>query len=247
MSKGSIRVGTGGWNYAPWRGVFYPPGLPQKRELEFLSRALNSVEINGTFYSAFKPENFARWRDETPDRFVFSLKASRYCTNRKQLGDAGEAIERFVGQGIVELGDKLGPINWQFAATKKFDAQDFEAFLKLLPAKAGRLPLHHALEPRNASFQCEEFYDLARRYGCAIVFVDSAEYPRIDQPTADFTYARLMRSEEQIATGYSEAALGDWAKRAATWASRGDVFIYFIAGAKLRAPAASQSLLSLLQ
>lgn len=227
--------------------MFYPPGLPQKRELEFLSHALNSVEINGTFYSAFKPENFARWRDETPDRFVFSLKASRYCTNRKQLGDAGEAIERFVGQGIVELGDKLGPINWQFAATKKFDAQDFEAFLKLLPAKAGRLPLHHALEPRNASFQCEEFYDLARRYGCAIVFVDSAEYPRIDQPTADFTYARLMRSEEQIATGYSEAALGDWARRAATWASRGDVFIYFIAGAKLRAPAAAQSLLSLLQ
>lgn len=244
MSKGTIRVGTGGWNYAPWRGVFYPQGLPQKRELEFLSRALNSVEINGTFYSAFKPENFARWRDETPDGFVFSLKGSRYCTNRKQLGDAGEAIERFVGQGIVELGDKLGPINWQFAATKKFDAQDFEAFLKLLPAKAGPLPLRHALEPRNASFQCNEFYDLARRYGCAIVFADSGEYPRIDQYTADFTYARLMRSEEQIATGYSEAALGDWAKRAATWASRGDVFIYFIAGAKLRAPAAARALLS---
>lgn len=247
MSKGSIRVGTGGWNYAPWRGVFYPQGLPQKRELEFLSRALNSVEINGTFYSAFKPENFARWRDETPAGFVFSLKGSRYCTNRKQLGDAGEAIERFVGQGIVELGDKLGPVNWQFAATKKFNAQDFEAFLKLLPSKAGRLPLRHALEPRNASFQCEEFYDLARRYGCAIVFADSAEYPRIDQPIADFTYARLMQSEEQVATGYSEAALGDWAKRADTWASRGDVFIYFIAGAKLRAPAAAQSLLSRLQ
>ncbi|MDE2476346.1 MAG: DUF72 domain-containing protein [Alphaproteobacteria bacterium] len=244
MSKGAIHVGTGGWNYPPWRGVFYPPGLPQKRELEFLSRALNSVEINGTFYSAFKPENFARWRDETPDGFVFSLKGSRYCTNRKELGDAGEAIERFVGQGIVELRDKLGPINWQFAATKKFDAQDFEAFLKLLPAKAGRLPLRHALEPRNASFQCEEFYDLARRYGCAIVFADSAEYPRIDQPIADFTYARLMRNEEQVATGYSEAALGDWAQRAATWTSRGDVFIYFIAGAKLRAPAAAQSLLS---
>lgn len=227
--------------------MFYPPGLPQKRELEFLSRALNSVEINGTFYSAFKPENFARWRDETPDGFVFSLKGSRYCTNRKQLGDAGEAIERFVGQGIVELGDKLGPINWQFAATKKFDAQDFEAFLKLLPTKAGRLSLRHALEPRNASFQCEEFYDLARRYGCAIVSVDSAEYPRIDQPTADFTYARLMRSEEQIATGYSEAALGDWARRAATWTGCGDVFIYFIAGAKLRAPAAAQSLLSRLE
>lgn len=224
--------------------MFYPPGLPQKRELEFLGRTLNSVEINGTYYSAFKPENFARWRDETPDGFVFSLKASRYCTNRRQLGDAGESIQRFVGQGIAELGGKLGPINWQFAATKKFDAGEFETFLKLLPAKAGRLPLRHALELRNASFQCEEFYNLAWRYGCAVVFADSAEYPGIDQPTADFTYARLMRSEEQIATGYSEAALGDWAMRAKSWSRRGDAFIYFIAGAKLRAPAAAQALLS---
>jgi len=209
-----------------------------------MSRALNSVEINGTYYSAFKPENFARWREETPDGFVFSLKASRYCTNRKQLGDAGESIQRFVEQGITELRDKLGPINWQFAATKKFDAQEFEGFLKLLPRKAGRLPLRHALEIRNASFQCEEFYDLARRYGCAIVFADSAEFPRIDQPTADFTYARLMQGEEQVTTGYSGTALDDWAKRAASWAKRGDVFIYFIAGAKLRAPAAAQALLS---
>ena len=224
--------------------MFYPPGLPQKRELEFLGRALNSVEINGTFYSAFKPENFARWREETPDGFVFSLKASRYCTNRRQLGDAIESIQRFAAQGIVELGDKLGPINWQFAATKKFDAQDFESFLKLLPRKAGRLPLRHALEVRNASFECEEFYNLARRYGCAIVFADSAEYPRIDQPAADFTYARLMQSEEHIETGYAKAALDVWAKRAAAWATHGDVFIYFIAGAKLRAPAAAQALLS---
>jgi uncharacterized protein YecE (DUF72 family) len=244
LSEGTIRVGTGGWNYAPWRGVFYPSGLPQKRELEFLSRALNSVEINGTFYSAFKPENFARWREETPEGFVFSLKASRYCTNRRQLGDAGEAIQRFAEQGIVELREKLGPINWQFATTKKFDAQEFEALLKLLPRKAGRLPLRHALEVRNASFECEEFYNLARRYGCAIVFADSAEYPRIDQPTADFTYARLMQSEEQIETGYSETALDGWAKRAANWARRGDVFLYFIAGAKLRAPAAARALLA---
>ncbi len=244
MSNGRIRVGIGGWNYPPWRGLFYPPGLPQKRELEFLSRALNSVEINGTYYSAFQPENFARWRDETPDGFVFSLKAFRYCTNRRQLADAAQSIQRFVDQGIVELGDKLGPINWQFAATKKFDAQDFETFLKLLPRKAGRLPLRHALEVRNASFACEQFYNLARHYECAIVFADSAEFPRIDQATADFTYARLMQSEEQTATGYSTAALDDWAKRAAAWARRGDVFIYFIAGAKLRAPAAAQALLS---
>ena len=224
--------------------MFYPPELPQKRELEYLSRALNSIEINGTFYSSFKPENFARWRDETPDGFVFSLKASRYCTNRRQLGDAEEAIQRFAGQGIAELGDKLGPVNWQFAATKKFDADDFEAFLKLLPQKAGRLPLRHALEVRNPSFECEEFYKLARHYGCAIVLADSTGYPRIDQHTADFTYARLMQSEEQITTGYSEAGLDDWAKRAAAWARRGDVFIYFIAGAKLRAPAAARALLS---
>jgi uncharacterized protein YecE (DUF72 family) len=245
--SGKIRAGIGGWNYPPWRGLFYPPGLPQKRELEFLSRALNSVEINGTYYSAFKPENFARWRDETPDGFVFSLKASRYCTNRRQLADAVESIQRFVDQGIVELRDKLGPINWQFAATKRFDAEDFETFLKLLPRKAGRLALRHALEVRNASFQCEAFYDLARRHGCAIVFADSAEFPRIDQPAGDFTYARLMQTQEQIATGYSEAALDDWAKRAKLWARRGDVFIYFIAGAKLRAHAAAQALLSRLR
>ncbi|HEX5279089.1 MAG TPA: DUF72 domain-containing protein [Micropepsaceae bacterium] len=244
MGNGTIRAGTGGWNYPPWRGVFYPAGLPQKRELEFLSRALSSTEINGTYYSAFKPENFARWREETPDGFVFSLKASRYCTNRKHLPDAGDSIQRFVNQGIVELRDKLGPINWQFAAAKKFDAKEFEAFLKILPRKAGRVPLRHALEPRNTSFQCEEFYNLARRYGCAIVFADSAEYPCIDQPAGDFTYARLMRSEEQIATGYSDAALDGWAKRAAAWARGGDVFIYFIAGAKLRAPAAAGALLS---
>lgn len=227
--------------------MFYPHTLPQKRELEFASRALTTIEINGTYYSAFKPENFARWREETPDGFVFSLKASRYCTNRKHLPDAAQSIEHFIGQGISQLGDKLGPINWQFAATKKFDAEEFEAFLKLLPRKAGRLLLRHALEVRNAGFQCKEFYALARRYGCAIVFTDSTEYPNIEQDTGDFTYARLTQTEEHIATGYSEAALDDWATRAKAWARGGDVFIYFIAGAKLRAPAAAQALLSRLQ
>src|SRR5579863_10478635 len=148
-----IRVGVGGWNYQPWRGVFFPEGLPQRRELEFASRQLSSIEINGTYYSAFKPANFAKWRDETPDGFVFSLKASRYCTNRRQLADAGDSITRFIHQGIAELRDRLGPINWQFAATKKFDPEDFEAFLKLLPREIAGLPLRHALEVRNASFQ----------------------------------------------------------------------------------------------
>lgn len=242
--KGRIRAGIGGWNYPPWRGVFYPAKLPHKRELEFASHALTTIEINGTYYSAFQPKDFARWREETPDDFMFALKASRYCTNRKSLPGAAESIQRFVSQGIDELGAKLGPVNWQFAAAKKFDAEEFGAFLKLLPREAGHVPLRHALEPRNVSFQCEAFYDLARRHQCAIVFADSDEFPQIDQPTGSFTYARLMRTEEQIETGYSETALDAWAKRARAWAKRGDVFIYFISGAKLRAPAAARALLS---
>jgi len=210
--KGQIRIGVGGWNFPPWRGVFYPEKLPQKRELEFASRRLTSIEINGTYYSAFKPAHFAKWRDETPDGFVFSLKASRFCTNRRQLAGAGESIARFVGQGIVELRDRLGPINWQFAVTKKFDPEDFESFLKLLPREIGQWPLRHALELRHESFKCRQMYDLARRYGCAIVFADSSDYPEIENRTADFAYARLMRSEEKIATGYSSASLDDWAR-----------------------------------
>jgi uncharacterized protein YecE (DUF72 family) len=241
--KGQIRIGVGGWNFPPWRGVFYPEKLPQKRELEFASRRLTSIEINGTYYSAFKPAHFAKWRDETPDGFVFSLKASRFCTNRRQLAGAGESIARFVGQGIVELRDRLGPINWQFAGTKKFDPEDFESFLKLLPREIGQWPLRHALELRHESFKCRQMYDLARRYGCAIVFADSSDYPEIENRTADFAYARLMRSEEKIATGYSAASLDDWAARARGWAKQGDVFIYFIAGAKLRAPAAACALI----
>jgi uncharacterized protein YecE (DUF72 family) len=240
---GSIRVGIGGWDYKPWRGTFYPEGLPQRRELEFASRQLSSIEINGTFYSSFKPANFARWRDETPDGFVFSIKGSRYCTNRRELAGAGEAVARFVGQGIAELRDRLGAINWQFAATKKFDAADFEAFLKLLPHEVDGLPLRHALEVRHESFQCREFYELVRRYHCAIVFADAAEFPEIDEQTAGFTYARLMRAEESLATGYSEVSLNHWASRARTWATHGDVFVYFISGAKLRAPAAARALI----
>ena len=236
-------MGIGGWNYPPWRAVFYPRGMPQRRELEFASRQLSSIEINGTFYSAFKPAHFARWRDETPDGFVFSLKASRYCTNRKELAGAGESIVRFIDQGIAELRDRLGPVNWQFAATKKFDAQDFEKFLKLLPREVNGLRLRHALEVRNASFRCPQFYDLARRYGCAIVFADSAEFPEIELRTADFSYARLMRTQEEIVTGYSEVSLDRWAMRARCWAREGEVFIYFISGAKLRAPAAARALI----
>jgi uncharacterized protein YecE (DUF72 family) len=245
---GQIFCGIGGWTFEPWRGgMFYPKGLPQKRELEFASRALTSIEINGTYYSTFKPDSWARWRDETPDGFVFAVKASRFCTNRKILAQAGESIEKFIHQGMSELGDRLGPINWQFMETKKFDPEDFEGFLKLLPKKVGKLPLRHALEVRSETFKCKEFYDLARKYNAAILFADDADFPQIDEPTADFTYARLMRTQDKIETGYSAADLDGWSKRAKTWAKRGDVFVYFISGAKHRAPAAAQALISRLK
>jgi uncharacterized protein YecE (DUF72 family) len=240
---GKIYVGIGGWTFEPWRGVFYPKGLTQKRELEFASRKLTSIEINGTYYSTFKPSSWTKWHDETPDGFVFAVKASRYCTNRKQLAGATEAITRFVEQGLSELRDRLGPINWQFMATKKFDAEDFGAFLSQLPREIGGLRLRHAVEVRHPSFKDARFYDLARKNNVAIVFADDDEFPAIDEPTADFAYARLMRTQETIETGYEAADLDRWLDRAKDWAKRGDAFVYFISGAKVRAPAAAQALI----
>lgn len=241
---GKIRVGIGGWTYEPWRGVFYPEGLPRKRELEFASRHLTSIEINGTYYSTFKPANWIKWREETPDGFVFSVKASRYCTHRKELSSAGDAIARFFAQGIAELRDRLGPINWQFAESKEFDPVDFEGFLRLLPSDVDRLPLRHAIEARNHSFKSAGFYALAARYGVAIVHADDDDFPEIDEATADFTYARLMRSREEVETGYTDSELDRWARRARAWAKRGDCFVYFISGAKPRAPAAAEALIA---
>ncbi|HEY3916218.1 MAG TPA: DUF72 domain-containing protein [Stellaceae bacterium] len=241
--SGKIYVGIGGWTFEPWRGVFYPAGLPHKRELEYASHHLTSIEINGTYYSSFRPEIWAKWREETPPGFVFSVKASRYCTNRRELAAAGESVARFIGQGMHELRDRLGPINWQFMASKKFDAADFEAFLKLLPREVKGLPLRHVLELRSPTFADERFYEIARRHNAAICFADGGEFPVIEAPTADFTYARLMGTEEAIATGYSAAALDGWAKRARQWAKHGDVFVYMISGAKVRAPAAAQALI----
>lgn len=241
---GKIHIGIGGWTFEPWRGVFYPKGLGQKKELAFAAQALTSIEINGTYYSTFKPASWAKWRRETPQGFVFSIKASRYCTNRRALGEAAESITRFINQGLDVLGDRLGPINWQFMATKKFDAEDFEAFLRLLPQEVAGLKLRHALEVRSPTFVDRKFYDLARRFNAAIVYADDAEFPEIDEPTADFTYARLMRTKEKVKTGYTGPELDTWAKRAKGWAKRGDVFIYFISGAKVRAPAAAQALIA---
>ena len=241
-----IRVGIGGWTYAPWRSNFYPPGLPQHQELEFASRKLSSIEVNGTYYSAFKPATFAKWRDETPDDFVFSLKANRFATHRKLLATAGESITRFAGSGISELGAKLGPIVWQFMPTKPFDAEDFEAFLALLPRSVDGRALRHVLDVRHASFTAPAFLSLAHRYHCVTVHTDSDKFPAIADADGDFAYLRLMRSEADTPTGYAPAALDQWAAGARAWAGGTrprEAFVYFINGAKERAPAAAMALL----
>jgi uncharacterized protein YecE (DUF72 family) len=240
----TIRVGVGGWTYEPWRGVFYPLGLPQKRELEYAGQQLTAIEINATFYGRQKPESFANWARAVPDGFQFSVKASRYATNRKQLADGADSIEKFLGQGFTELGDRLGPILWQFAATKQFDRDDFARFLDLIPDNQDGVPIRHALEPRHESFRDPAFYALAKARNMAIVFADSDDYPCIDEPTADFSYARLQRSQDAVASGYDDAMLDGWADKVRTWTKNGrDAYIFFIAGAKVRNPAAAQALI----
>jgi len=239
----SIHVGIGGWVYPDWRGTFYPKDLPQKRELEYASRHLTSIEINGTYYSSFKPDTWRKWRDETPDDFVFAVKASRYCTNRRVLADAGESIGRFLAQGLTQLGGKLGPINWQFMAGKKFEPEDFGAFLSLLPKEKDGLALRHAIEVRSPTFQTPAAYALAARNGVAIVCATGEGVPEIDQPTAGFSYARLMTTRNDLDSGIAGPELAGVARRIRAWAKRGDVFAYFIAGAKVRNPAAAQALI----
>src|SRR5687767_10932989 len=206
-----IRVGIGGWTYEPWRGAFYPAGLPHARELEYASRQVTSIEINGTFYGTQKPESFRRWAAETPDDFVFSLKGPRYAVNRRKLAEAGESIERFVTSGIAELGSKLGPLLWQFAATKKFDEDDFAAFLALLPKQLDGRALRHVVEVRHESFQTPEFVALLRRFAIPVVLADSDDYPAIADVAGDFVYARLQRSRANEPTGYPAAELDRWA------------------------------------
>jgi uncharacterized protein YecE (DUF72 family) len=242
-----IRAGIGGWTYEPWRGSFYPEGLPHARELEFASRKLTTIEINGTFYRTQKPSTFRKWSDETPSGFVFSLKAPRYAVNKRVLAEAGPSIALFVESGLAELGGKLGPILWQFAPTKKFDVADFGAFLALLPREVRGLRLRHALEVRHESFRSPQFFELAQKAGAAIVLADSDDYPCLMQETASFTYARLMKSrQEEEATGYTRAELSGWLEQARKWSAGGrDAFVYFINGAKERAPAAAQAFLSM--
>ncbi|MDQ7261536.1 DUF72 domain-containing protein [Paracoccus sp. PS-1] len=257
---GRIRIGIGGWTYEPWRGSFYPEGLPQRRELEHASRQLSSIEINGTYYGAQKPESFRKWHDETPEDFVFSVKAPRYATNRKVLAEAGETIARFFSGGVMLLGDKLGPINWQFMATKKFDPADFEAFLKLLPASVEGRALRHVVEVRHDSFRCPEFPALLREHGVAAAVAADGKFPQIADPTAPFVYARIMGTTEDEPLGYSKAALDLWAERARIWALGGlpegldyagpnaaagprDVYLYVISGHKMRNPQAAMALI----
>ena len=203
----AIRIGVGGWTFEPWRDNFYPKGWPAARELEYASRKLTAIEVNGTYYSTQKPETFAKWRDQTPDGFVFSLKANRFATNRRVLGEAGESIERFVNSGIAELGPKLGPIVWQFAPTKRFDAVDFEAFLKLLPQAVAGVPLRHVLDVRHETFKTPQYLALARRYRAATVFTDSDDYPSFADLTGPFVYVRAMRTDASLPQGCTPQAL----------------------------------------
>ena len=240
----TIRVGVGGWTYEPWRGVFYPEGLPHKRELEYAAQQLTTIEINATFYGRQKRESFAAWAKAAPPGFKFSVKASQYATARKVLADGGESITKFLEQGFTELGDKLGPINWQFRATKAFDRDDFARFLDLIPDTQDGVPLRHVLEPRHKSFRDPAFYALARTRNMATVYADGGDYPCIDAQTADFTYARLQGSVERLKNGHPPKAFDQWADRANSWAQDGrDVYVYFIASAKVRNPAAAKALI----
>ncbi len=255
-----IRVGVGGWDFDPWRGTFFPAGLARAKQLQHLATRLNATEVNATYYKGMSPATFAKWRDSVPDGFRFALKASRFCTNRKNLGEAAESIGKFCAQGITELGDKLGPILWQLAPTKRFDADETGAFLTLLPPSCDGITLRHALEVRHESFKCREFVALARAAGVAIAIADHESYPEMADLTADFVYARLQQAKEAEPAGYSPAALDRWAEVARGWAKGespggldyvGDApapktpretFVYFIAGDKVRNPAAAEAL-----
>ncbi|HUQ12235.1 MAG TPA: DUF72 domain-containing protein [Steroidobacteraceae bacterium] len=241
---GKIYVGVGGWNFAPWRGTYYPKGLTQARELHYSSRELTSIEINSTFYGLQKPATFEKWRDDTPDGFVFSVKAPRFVTNRRDLGTAKSSIDNFLGSGVLKLGDKLGPINWQLAPNKQFDADEIKAFLELLPQKIDGRALRHALEVRHESFDNEELVEIAGQHEVAIIEAGDSEYPRIQARTAPFSYLRVMGAKAGQAKGYAPAALTKWRKHAETLASDGDVYFYFISGAKERNPLAARALIA---
>ena len=263
--QGRIRVGIGGWSYEPWRETFYPANVSKKDELEYASRKVTAIEINSTFYRLQKPEVFAKWRDSTPQDFMFSVKAPRFIAQRRVLADAGPHIGRFIDSGVTELGDKLGPLLWQLDPKHSFQADDMQRFLDLLPGEAHGLKLRHALEVRHESFATTAFLELARERKVTVVLEDDEEYPGFADATGEFIYARLRRSVSHEPTGYPLAAIEQWAQRARLWAAGSeptdlprvaassskaktprDVFIYFINGAKERAPAGAMKLLQTL-
>jgi uncharacterized protein YecE (DUF72 family) len=257
-----IRVGVGGWTFAPWRETFYPPGLVQRRELEYASRRLSAIEINGTYYGAQKPDTYARWRDEAPPGFVFTAKAPMRIVQSKVLANTAGQVDAFVG-GLATLGEKLGAILWQFE--RKLDREDFATFVERLPATADGRPLRHAIEVRDADSVDATLVDLARKKNAALVFTDSPDWPSFADLTADFAYARLMRARSKLQTGYTPAELQAWAERARKWARGGepadlprlagaapkakhrDVFVFFINADKERNPAAAMALIDLLR
>jgi uncharacterized protein YecE (DUF72 family) len=267
MAKsGKIYCGVGGWNFAPWRAVFYPKGLAQAKELAYAGQHLTSIEINSTYYGSQKPETFRKWASQVPDGFIFSVKGSRFTTNRRVLAEAGDSLKYFFNTGVLELGDRLGPFLWQFAPTKKFDEADFGAFLELLPRNLEGKPMRHVVEVRHDSFNTPAFPALLRQFGVAVVYAEHAKYPGIADVTADFIYARLQKGEDDIPTAYPPKALDAWSKRLKLWAEgeepddlpkldtkhkpkiqQRDVFAYIIHEGKIRAPAGAMALIERLQ
>ena len=262
-SSGTIKVGVGGWNFPPWRGVFYPDKLAQTKELEYAASKLTAIEINSTYYGSQKPDSFRKWASQTPEGFKFSVKASRFSTNRKVLAEGADSIKRFLTSGVTELGDRLGPLLWQFAPTKKFDEADFRSFLELLPDKQDGLKLRHVVEVRHDSFRDAAFIALLRKFNAAVVCAEHASYPGIADVTSDFVYLRLQKGKDAIPTGYPPKELDAWGKRLQTFASGGipkdldqvdpknapkaaprDVFAYVIHEGKVRAPAAAMELIN---
>jgi uncharacterized protein YecE (DUF72 family) len=259
-TSGRIRVGIGGWSYAPWRGVFYPKGLKQADELSYATSKLTSIEINATHYRLQSPKSFRIWGATAPDGFVFSVKGPRLVTQQKALAETGSFINRFFKSGLAELGPKLGPILWQFAPFKRFDDEDFSRFLDLLPHELDGQKLNHVAEVRHASFAAPRFAALARGAGVTIAYVDAEGWPNIADLTGDVVYARLQRGDDALPAAYPPGELDAWAGRAKTWAEGNaaeglpllaeaskprprDVFIYFIHEGKLRAPSAAMALI----
>ncbi len=272
--SGQIRIGIGGWTFEPWRGTFYPKGLPHAQELAYASQRLTSIEVNGTFYRTQTPATFRKWASEVPAGFVFAIKGPRFATNRRVLAEAGDSIKRFLDSGVTELGDHLGPLLWQFAPTKKFDAADFGAFLALLPDKFDGRALRHVIEVRHDSFYTPEFIALLRKFAMGVVYTDHVKYPNIADVSGDFVYARLQRGKDTAPTAYSPKELDAWSGRLQLWAQGNapddlpcvgpaaksaaksgaktktaprDVFAYVIHEGKVRAPAGAMELIKRLK